>query len=561
MDTRKNRHTYYRHLRRRFMAIIFFIAFVPLILLSGTIYYHYSRTVKEKIRGELKNMVENRQNTIDLFLKDRAIDLRVLAHTHSFDYLERRENLRIVFQLLQKFDPVFVDLGVIDEQGNHVAYIGAYALEGKNYSSAAWFQSVMEKGVYISDVFLGFRNVPHFVIAIRRVEAGRPWILRATVDMETINRLMTTALLGKRGNAYMLNRAGVFQMCGRDQSRVLQRSDFEMPTLFPGIEEREGYGPHGEPILYAMAWLKNNDWLMVLEQNLKDELGPMIQVKNVVLIIFGVSSLIIILSTLIITGRVIGSLEEIDRQRSELTDQLIRADKLAAIGKLASGIAHEINNPLAVIAEKAGWMEDLLGEDEMKKDPNYGELLEAAQDIKKHVNRGKKVTHRLLGFARKMEMVYEEINLNSILDETVYFLEREATFRTIDIIRDYQEPLPRITSDGSQLQQVFLNMLNNAIDAIEKNGKIQISTRSRHGGVQVSFTDTGPGIPTEDLERIFDPFYTTKPVNKGTGLGLSISYGIIKKLGGQITVESEVGKGTTFKIVLPLSAPEIEVKS
>lgn len=551
MDRKENRSGYYRTLRRQFMAIILFIAFVPLVLLSGTIYYHYSRTVKEKIRTELKNVAENRKSTIDLFLKDRAINLSVLAHTHSFDYLRDRKNLNVVFQLLKRVDSAFVDLGVIDGNGLQVAYIGAYALEGKDYSSAAWFQSVMNKEVYTSDVFLGFRKVPHFVIAIKRVEAGRPWILRATIDTEAISHFMSTALLGKKGDAYILNREGVYQICGRDPGQVLNKSDFKIPPFFYGINEEEKYGPQGEPVLYAMAWLKDSDWLMVIEQNLRDELGSMIHVKNIVLAIFAVSSLIIIFSTVLITRRVMGRLEEIDRERSKLTNQLVHADKLASIGRLATGIAHEINNPLAVIAEKAGWMEDLLSEGDIKKYPNYSELLKSTQDIKKHVNRGKKVTHRLLGFARRMEMVYEEIDLNSTLDETVYFLEREARFRDIDIIKEYQDSLPRIFSDSAQLQQVFLNMLNNAIDAIDKNGKILISTKSLNGSILVSIADTGAGIPGENLEKIFDPFYTTKPVSKGTGLGLSISYGIIKNLGGQIKVESEVGKGTTFHIILP----------
>lgn len=273
---------------------------------------------------------------------------------------------------------------------------------------------------------------------------------------------------------------------------------------------------------------------------------------DVVLVIFVVGTCVIGVGAGLITRGVIGRLEEIDRERSELTDQLIHSDKLAAIGKLATGIAHEINNPLAVIAEKAGWMEDLLSEGDMKNDPNYSELFAATQDIKKHINRGKKITHRLLGFARRTEMVYEDIDIHTILDETVYFLEREALFRNIEIIKKYQGALPRIFSDGAQLQQVFINILNNAIDAIDKNGTIYISTKSRNKDIMISITDTGPGISKEVLERIFDPFYTNKPVGKGTGLGLSTSYGIIKKIGGNIKVESEPGKGTTFHVALPL---------
>ncbi|MBW2647643.1 MAG: GHKL domain-containing protein, partial [Deltaproteobacteria bacterium] len=476
--------------------------------------------------------------------------------THSFDYLKDRKNIGEVFQLLKRIDSAFVDLGVIDSAGNQVAYRGPYPLEGKEYGAAEWFQTVMTNEVYISDVFLGLRKIPHFIIAVKRVEMGRPWILRATIDIGAIKQFMSTALSGTKGDVCILSREGIYQICGREHGRILTKADFKVPSIFEGIREMEGNDPEGEPVLYAMAWLKNNDWLMVIEENLKDELGPMIHVKNTVLIIFVVSSLIIIVSTVLVTRRLIGGLERIDRERSERTDQLVHFDKLAAIGKLASGVAHEINNPLAVIAEKAGWMEDLLSEEEVKNTPDYDELLKSVQDIKKHVNRGKKITHRLLGFARRTEIVYEELDIHSIMDETVYFLEREAGYRNIDIIKEYGDAVPRIFGDGSQLQQVFINVLNNAIDAIDKNGKIYIKTESQDKGILVSITDTGPGISEKMLGKIFEPFYTSKPVGKGTGLGLSTSYGIVKKLGGRMTVESEVGKGTTFHVVLPLAQTE-----
>ncbi len=553
MTKEKELHAYYARLRTKFMGIIFFIAFIPLILLGGTTYYHYSTTVKEKIRNELKFVAENRKSTIDLFLDDRANSLSVLAYTHRFDYLKDRKNLNNVFQLLKMVDSSFQDLGIIDSDGNQVAYIGPYELAGKQYSSAEWFEAVMRTNVHISDVFLGFRKVPHFVIAVKRIENGKPWILRATIDINMINHFMSTALLGKGGgDSYILSREGIYQICGTDLNRILTKSDFKMPSVFPGIKETEKH-QGGKVLLYAKAWLKNNDWLMVIEQNLKDELGPMIHVKNTVLLIFIISSLIIILSTVLITTRVFARLEKIDREKSELAERLVRSDRLAAIGKLASGIAHEINNPLAVIAEKAGWMGDLLTEEDIKASPNYSELFKSTQDIKKHVLRGKKVISRLMGFARKVDVMHEKVEINSILDETCDFLNKEAKFRNIVIIREFQDALPDIVSDGAQLQQVFINIVNNAIDAIDKDGMIHVTTKGQDGGILVSITDTGPGMPEEIRKKIFDPFFTTKPLGKGTGLGLSTSYGIIEKLGGQITVESEVDKGTTFHITLPPS--------
>ncbi|MCK5508382.1 MAG: GHKL domain-containing protein, partial [Desulfobacterales bacterium] len=226
---------------------------------------------------------------------------------------------------------------------------------------------------------------------------------------------------------------------------------------------------------------------------------------------------------------------------------------LAAIGKLASGIAHEINNPMAVISEKAGWIGDLLTEEDVKNSPNYNELIKSTQDIKKHVLRGKKVISRLMGFARKEEVEHKKVDINSVLDETHDFLNKKAMFQNIALMKEFQTDLPSIVTDEAQLQQVFINIVNNAIDAINKDGVIRLITKAQDGGVLVSIADTGPGMPEEIRKKIFDPFFTTKAVGKGTGLGLSTSYGIVEKLGGQITVESEIDKGTTFHITLPPS--------
>ncbi|MEA3279062.1 MAG: ATP-binding protein, partial [Thermodesulfobacteriota bacterium] len=409
----------------------------------------------------------------------------------------------------------------------------------------------MKKDVYISDVFLGFRKVPHFIIAVKRMENGKPWILRMTIDINRINRFMSTALLGKGGgDAYILSREGIYQIRGADHDMILTKSDFKMPSVFRGIQETEKR-QKGKAVLCASAWLKNNEWLMVIEQDLKYELGPMVHVKNTVFFIFIISSLIIIISTILITTRVLARLEKVDREKSQLGEQLVRSDRLAAIGKLASGIAHEINNPLAVISEKAGWIGDLLTEEDVKNSPNYSELIKSTEDIKKHVKRGKKVISRLMGFARKEDVVYGNVDINSVLDETHDFLNKKAMFQNIAIMKEFQDDLPSIVTDGAQLQQVFINIVNNAIDAINKDGVIRLITKGQDKGVLIAIADTGPGMPKEIQKKIFNPFFTTKPVGKGTGLGLSTSYGIVEKLGGQLTVESEIGKGTTFYITLP----------
>ena len=246
-------------------------------------------------------------------------------------------------------------------------------------------------------------------------------------------------------------------------------------------------------------------------------------------------------------------LQRMDRKKAASDEMAIQSSKMAALGKMAAGIAHEINNPLAVIGEKAGWMKDLLGMEDVAGSENFQELLDAVNKIEYHVVRAKTVTHRLLGFARRMEPMVEGVNINEILDESIEFLKNEARYRNIEIQANYAPDLPLTTSDQAQLQQVFLNIINNGIDAIGKEGQIIINTRTtKSNEICIEINDNGPGIPKEVLQKIFDPFFTTKEVGKGTGLGLSISYSIIEKLGGRIMVASETGRGTTFTIYLPV---------
>ena len=168
------------------------------------------------------------------------------------------------------------------------------------------------------------------------------------------------------------------------------------------------------------------------------------------------------------------------------------------------------------------------------------------------MERARNITHRMLGFAKRMEPTQDNVDLNHVAVQTVKFLENEAMHRNIEIIQDMDKSLPKINSDTARLQQVLLNILENALDAIEKDGRIFLTTSHDQDWIRVSIKDTGPGMDKNTLEKIFDPFFSTKKVGEGTGLGLSISYGIVEKLGGRLTVKSEVGQGSEFIMLLPV---------
>ncbi len=528
---------------------------IPLFILGGVIYHQFSVSYSAKIMENMKTLAENRCSSIDLFFDERISQLTSLANTHSVEQLKNEDYLHRVFNIIQTRSKSFLDIGVIDQDGNHLAYVGPYysILKAVNYKNEDWFHAVMSTGVYISDVFMGFRKIPHFIIAVLVREKNQSWILRATIDSDIIENIVRAAWIGKKGDAFIINRNNIMQTASRFSGKVL-----DTPTTpdfsAAGGTQAEEMSVGRENQLFATSVIKAKKWVMVIKEDPTEQLTPLLQARFMAALI-GLGGVILITIGAVFTTRsMMRELVRMERKKAASDELAIQSSKMAALGKMAAGIAHEINNPLAVIGEKAGWIKDLLKMEDVEKSPNIQELADAVAKIEYHIVRAKTVTHRLLGFARRMEPVSERVNLNTILDESIEFMKNEARYRNIEIQANYAPDLPLTFSDSAQLQQVFLNLLNNAIDAIGKDGQITINTRHSESKneLNVEISDNGPGMPKEVLNKIFDPFFTTKEVGKGTGLGLSISYSIMEKLGGRIMVTSEEGKGTTFCIYLPI---------
>jgi len=528
---------------------------VPLLILGGVIYHQFSVSYSAKIKENMKTLVENRCSSIDLFFDERVSQLISLANTHSVEDLKNEDYLHRVFNIIQTRSKSFLDIGVIDQDGNHLAYVGPYysILKAVNYKNEDWFYAVMSTGSYVSDVFMGFRKIPHFIIAVLVREKNQSWILRATIDSDIIDHMVQAAWIGKKGDAFIINRKNVLQTGPRLSGEVLgqpKSPDFSATT---GTQV-EDLTFDEENYLFAASLIKAKKWVMVIREDPTEQLTPLLRARFMAVLIGLGGVLLITLGAVFTTRSMMQELMRMERKKAASDELAIQSSKMAALGKMAAGIAHEINNPLAVIGEKAGWIKDLLKMEDVSKSPNLQELADAVAKIEYHIVRAKTVTHRLLGFARRMEPVTERVNLNKVLDDSIDFLENEARYRSIDIQTNYAPDLPLTTSDSAQLQQVFLNILNNAIDAIGKDGEIVINTKHirKNNELAVEIADNGPGISKEVIDKIFDPFFTTKEVGKGTGLGLSISYSIIEKLGGRMMVASEEGQGTTFSIYLPV---------
>lgn len=240
----------------------------------------------------------------------------------------------------------------------------------------------------------------------------------------------------------------------------------------------------------------------------------------------------------------------------KLKQHMIVADRLASLGELAGSIAHEINNPLAIIAESAGWLHS-----HMERYPDLPTGLEsdirlALDKIESAVERARRISHNFLRFARSPEAMVSKIDLRDLAAEVVDLTSKTATNSEVRVeISTSSDDSLRVSTDPYQLRQVLLNLVTNAIQAVPPGGRVSLQFVGDDQEVEIAIDDNGPGIPDENIERIFEPFFTTKPDGQGTGLGLAVSRGIVERLGGHIEVDSRPGEGCTFRVALPRHMP------
>ena len=541
--------------------VLALIIIAPLVITGAVNLHQFRKAYRTKVSNELSAMIERHSLTVDAFINDRLSDVRVIAREHPFERLRQPEFLRRVLGVMrEEYHGAFVDLGLVDSEGIQVAYAGPFNLQMADYSAATWFQDAMASESVISDVFAGLRGSPHFIVATQRMIGTELYVVKATIDFEAFNALVENLRIGSTGFAFIINREGEFQTSPHFEV-ALNRPPWidllEGRIRFDQISVLEGEDNLGRRTIFTIAPLNQGQWFLCYQQETSDAFAELRRVQEFAAVVLIVVSLAAVFMGYLISRNLAQRLAEAHRDRTVMAHQVIETGRLASIGELAAGIAHEINNPVAIMVQEAGWIDDLLGEGDPCSGENLAEIKRAVGQIRTQGDRCKEITYKLLSFARKTDPTIREVELNEVVDEVIGLTSQKTRYANVHIEPALSPNLPVIQASPSELQQVLLNLVNNAIDAIERpGGTVTVATREAGEEVVLEVRDTGKGIPVANLGRIFDPFFTTKPVGQGTGLGLPICYGIVEKMGGRITVESEIEKGTTFTVFIPREAPE-----
>jgi len=608
---------FFKSIRFKFICWFLAIALVPLLIV-GTISYFYGKKIAiEKLFNHLVSENDLRKEHIKTFLsakKGRTIDFssdgfirditKKIVNGIEPSHSREKDIEKLNYHLIRNKVPLdedIIEIFIVDLNGRVISSSNKELLDS-DVSTFDYFQAG-KKDVYISQIY----NVPDIRIRDRQpaeltlstnrdfIAVAAPLKEKSTLELigVLVNKVDKCALdkilnkrngLGETGEAYLVNKDKLIIT----KSRVNKNAVFTQKVDTIGVREcisgNDGIGTYNDyrdiPVIGSYAWLDEPGWALMLEMDVKEAFAPLKKILNLIIIIaIPMFSVIISVSFLVsrrvarpiisisdaikkVTsgdrkqrdsvftddelGEISRELRRIEHEMEDSYEQLLHSERLASVGRIAAGVVHEINNPLSVLSGKLQLLIENCTDNIQLEE--YEKLLHLSCRIEKTV-------YGLLSFSRQKDMELNNVNINTVIEDSISLVERQMTTRGIKIVKKYGVRLPLVKISVSQMQQVFLNIIMNAFDSMVDNGILTICTKISDDGenIHMVFEDTGSGVSSKDIDKIFEPFFTTKDPHKGTGLGLSISYGIVKNHKGEIKVESREGKGTIFTVSLPVN--------
>ncbi len=548
--------------RRKWKLIVLFTSMAALIPLVALVFVEY-RLSRNIINADAAALLSKQaacaKNTVSVFFsRQKELVSYILLEDHYEDLI-RPGRLDGILKNLNTAGCNAVRISILDDQNRLKAHAGPPFKKDllnlipkkllKQRFGNAFFGYEDPGGKQMLQLGIAMRNtLPH----------NGFFTLVAQMNKKMLVTMLSQITMGNAADFYILNSKGEVLIPSRYNLSIKGLH----PILNSGpmtysetVETRDDSGN-----LYLTRYTQIPDTPFILfssrpKSNMIDLwLKPRLKLAG-----FFVFSIFLILLSVICTATyLVNLIHAADHKRIKALHQVEYTNKMASIGMLASGVAHEINNPLAIINQKIGLIKDLFTlRREYAENPR---LIGLVDDVISAVERCGSITKRLLNFSHHMKSEVQRVNISDIVHEVIGFVEKDAERRYIRIIIDVDEGIPEFEVDRGNLQQILLNLFNNAFAAMAEGGRLEIRVKQKSTDtIRITVTDNGCGIPAEDIKRVFDPFFSTRHDHKGTGLGLSITYGLVKEIGGEILVKSVLEKGTRFTIEFPMNPPESDL--
>jgi two-component system NtrC family sensor kinase len=562
----------YEVLRRNFIIFFLFLSLIPLFTVSLISYFSFKNSLHNTISTHLFEIARNKATALQKWLFERHTDAEVFAQSPTVvesaaDVINIKNNLtagkkyaltaerylRLVMDKYESYEEIFI----LDKNGQMLITTGKMENIGVN---GDYFHEAIKGRTFNTNIFLSpLTHRPTMVIAapIQNSKKEIIGVLVERIKLDAINKLMRDIEIGKTGESYLVNKEGYFLTESKFEPGYTLKKKISSLGTEECIKGKSSVGEYtdyrNKKVLGAYFWIPEMEWSLMVEQDSSEAFQEIRHLKNIILTISLITILIIISFARFASGKVVKILERYDQEFKKQQKQIMRAERLAAMGQLAAGVAHEINNPLGGISNCLKLISTKIN----KPNPepkDFQDSIKYLRTSEQELNRCIWIVRNFLSFSKRPNLKPVAANINSVIQELIALIEPQAKVQNILITKKLGLDLPPIKVDAQQLHQALMNVILNSLEAMTHGGELKICTEydRRDKTIKIDIIDTGVGIPEENLPRLFEPFFSTKPEGKGTGLGLPIVYEIIDEHNGSIEVESSLSKGTIFTIKLPI---------
>lgn len=546
----------FRRIWKQTVIIFSIVAIVPLVVTALFSYrVHRTSTESELMRSTIR-LISNTDQSILFFFKEYRSVLDLVMHGNKFEEFSDAAKFKNLLTIAQMEIDGIDGLEAIDSSGKRRAFAGSAILKTQVLDQRSSYRDVFERSINASEIFSVSSGSYHFNYMVgRMLPDGKRYFLRAIINTEGLNKFIARFTTGASEDIFLLNHQGVLQTPSIFFGNPLTKVDLPVQEATTEASLFETKDSAGNQLIAGQILIPQTPFILMVIKSKDLTLQTWYKTPKAFMWILVLSVLVIFAVTIAMATWLVDQMHEADQERVRTLHQVEQTTKMASLGRLASGVAHEINNPLAIINQKAGHIKDILSVSADHE--HHPKLIELADSIVSSVQRSSAVTKRLRDFAGHLNASIEKIDLKEIITEVHQVLAKESNFRCIAIHIDVADDLPRFESDRGRLEQIFFNLFNYMIATTNEGGHLEIKAKWQDkDNIAVILSDNGPGLPESDLKVIFEPFSNFATNTSGANLSLAITYALVQQIGGGISIDSRLGIGTRFDIRIPAKLPE-----